>query len=108
MQQGKTISIKKGLFYLINTIVFVTIVLFALIWFLQEYNELKSRIAELEESHKQRQKDYLVSELNHYISQIDLFRAYSSNLEEDSIKMELIKQAQKGSVNQTLSGYNFL
>ncbi|MBT7827743.1 MAG: PAS domain S-box protein [Bacteroidetes bacterium] len=106
MQQGKTISIKKGLFYLINTIVFVTIVLFALIWFLQEYNELKSRIAELEESHKQRQKDYLVSELNHYISQIDLFRAYSSNLEEDSIKMELIKQAQKQKID--FGGYIFI
>ncbi len=86
----RNISLKKGVSYSLASTLAITIILFALIWFIQENQSMKNQTKELTKRYNTEQKEYLVEEVSKAIGIINSIRRLKHDESESEVKEEVL------------------
>jgi PAS domain S-box-containing protein len=87
----KAISIKRSIFYLLMTIIAVSLILNSLVWFITENNDLNRTIDNLKQREVDAEKQLLKDEVNKTISDIYFQVNYRKGAPLESLKNEVLK-----------------
>ncbi len=106
MKDKKTISIKRGLLFIMNAVLLAVIVSLSIVWYFHELADLESRIELQKANYKQSQREYLQNEVNQIIYHIDFLKSSMEHSPVDSIQQQILLFAQDYSIKY--GGYIFI